>query len=144
MTAENFEELVSECVLSGFSHRMLYVFVRAAFMEDEQGDSAEAGVVQVLFDAHQPVQPGLNFDEVRNIADAQNPDWNIVVVGIAKSSDASNTTDEQAIALLADMRDKVLVGSFSLLDRDGRMLDISTDLDDDDEADDGDATSSVH
>ncbi|MHA1597266.1 MAG: hypothetical protein ACTSV1_00960 [Alphaproteobacteria bacterium] len=147
MIADDFEELVSKCVLSGFPHRLLYVFVHAAFMdENDMGDGnegEEAGVVQVLFDAHQPAQPGLTFDEVRKVADAQNPDWNIVVVGIAKNSDASKTSDEQAVAFLADMRDKVLTGdieNFSLLDRDGQALDIGTDVVDADEPDDSGGT----
>jgi hypothetical protein len=130
MIADDFEELVSKCVLSGFQHRLLYVFVRAAFMD---GSDEEAGVVQVLFDAHQPAQPGLTFDDVRATADGQNPDWNIVVVGIAKNSDASRPSDQQAAAFLADMREKILVGDladFSLLDRDGQPLDIETEISD--------------
>lgn len=134
MIAEDFEELVATCVQSGFSHRMLYVFVRAAFMENEELADEQAGVVQVLFDAHQPVQPGLTFADLRQTADAQNPDWNIVIVALAKNSDASLPSDEQAVSFLADMREKVLVGDighFSLLDRDGQPLDIQTDVVDD-------------
>lgn len=37
MIADNFEELVSKCVLSEFQHRLLYVFVRAAFLEEDDG-----------------------------------------------------------------------------------------------------------
>lgn len=132
MIADNFEELVSKCVLSGFSHRLLYVFVRAAFIDED----AEAGVVQVLFDAHQPARPGLSFADVRATADGQNPDWNIVVVGVAKNSDASLPGDEQAAAFLADMREKILAGDiadFSLLDRDGQPLDIAAEVRDDDD-----------
>jgi len=135
MIADDFEELVSKCVLSGFPHRMLYVFVHAAFMDEEalgEGNEGEAaGVVQVLFDAHQKAQPGLTFAEVRQTADAENPNWNIIVVGIAKNSDASPTSDEQAAAFLADMREKILVGdieNFSLLDRNGQPLDIGADV----------------
>ena len=154
MIADNFEELVSKCVLSGFPHRMLYVFVRAAFMGErdlgEGNEVEEAGVVQVLFDAHQPAQPGLSFADVRATADAQSPDWNIVVIGIAKNSDASRPSDEQAAAFLADMREKILVGdikNFSLLDRNGEPLEIDTGVIDDDETNGVDAAQphpSVH
>jgi len=144
MIADDFEELVSKCVLSGFPHRMLYVFVHAAFMDENdlgEGNEGEgAGVVQVLFDAHQKAQPGLTFDEVRQTADAHDPNWNIVVVGIAKNSDASPTSDEQAAAFLRDMRDKILIGdieNFSLLDRNGQPLDIGTEVVDSDETVDG-------
>lgn len=140
MIADDFEELVSKCVLSGFPHRMLYVFVHAAFMNDEGTEDAEATAVQVLFDAHQKAQPGLTFAEVRQTADARNSEWNIVVVGIAKNSDASPTSDEQAAAFLRDMREKILLGdieNFSLLDRDGHALDIGTDVVDADKTTDG-------
>lgn len=139
MIADDFEELVSKCVLSGFPHRMLYVFVRAAFMGDDGSDGDGATAVQVLFDAHQKAQPGLTFEEVRQTADAQNPDWNIVVVGIAKNSDASQTSDEQAAAFLGDMREKIMVGdieNFSLLDRDGLVLEIGAEVVDADDTDD--------
>ncbi|NQU55828.1 MAG: hypothetical protein HQ513_01245 [Rhodospirillales bacterium] len=144
MIADNFEELVSKCVLSGFPHRLLYVFVRAAFMDE--GDE-EAEVVQVLSDAHQPAQPGLTFADVRATADAQSPDWNIIVVGIAKNSDASRPSDEQAAAFLADMREKILVGDiadFSLLDRDGQPLEIETEIRDEAETDSGQPLPQIH
>jgi len=144
MSADNFEELVSKCVLSGFPQRLLYVFVRAAFMDE--GDE-EAGVVQVLFDAHQPAQPGLNFADVRTTADAQSPDWNIIVVGSAKNSDASRPSDEQATAFLADMREKILVGDiadFSLLDRDGQPLEIETEIGEHDDPGHGQSPPLVH
>ncbi|NQV84724.1 MAG: hypothetical protein HQ494_13000 [Rhodospirillales bacterium] len=127
MFADNFDDLVSKCVLSGFPHRMLYVFIRAAFSDDD-GDAV--GAVQILFDAHQPVQIGLTIDDVRATADGQNSNWNFVVVGIAKNSDATLPSEDQAKAFLADMREKVLVGDigdFAFLDRDGEPVAVETD-----------------
>jgi len=126
MFADNFDDLVSKCVMSGFPHRMLYVFIRAAFTEE---DGETVGAVQILFDAHQPVQVGLNMAEVCATADAQNSGWNFVVVGIAKNSDASLPSEEQAKAFLADMREKVLIGDigdFAFLDRDGQPVAVET------------------
>jgi len=126
MFADDFEDMVSKCVLSGFPHRMLYVFIRAAVSEEE-GHGDAAGAVRILSDAHQPVRMGLTMDDVRATADARNSDWNIVVVGIAKNSDASLPSEEQAEAFLADMREKILVGeiaNFAVLDRDGHPIDV--------------------
>jgi hypothetical protein len=136
MSADNFDDLVSKCVLSEFPHRMLYVFIHAAFTEDE-GEAV--GAVQILFDAHQPVQVGLTMDGVRATADAQNSDWNFVVVGIAKNSDASLPSEDQAKAFLADMREKVLIGDlegFAFLDRTGHPVFVETEeIADDSEGD---------
>lgn len=134
MIADSFEELVSRCVLSGFPHRLLFVFVRAAFMEDDAADGETGEVVRIVFDRHRPAKAGLTFAEVRVEADAENPDWNLVVLGIAKNSDASLPGDEQAAAFLADMREKIRVGdigAFSLLDRQGQALDVETNVVDD-------------
>jgi len=126
MIADNFDDLVSKCVLSGFPHRMLYVFIRATFT-DEDDDGAVVGAVQILFDAHQPVEIGLTMADIRATADAENTDWNFVVVGIAKNSDASLPSEDQAKAFLADMREKVMIGDigdFSFFGRDGESVDI--------------------
>ena len=137
MNADTFDELVSKCVLSGFQHRLLYVFIRIHAIEDEalasQADADEetaAGVVQILFDAHQPAQPGLTFEQVREAADAQTPDWNFIVVGIAKNSDASLPDNEQAKLFLVDMREKILAGQIddlAFLDRTGAPVGVQTD-----------------
>ncbi|MBT3237297.1 MAG: hypothetical protein HOK06_06900 [Rhodospirillaceae bacterium] len=148
MIAGDFEELVAKCVISGFPHRMMYVFVHASFMDDsDPGDDNDemTGVVQVLFDAHQAAQPDLTFDDVRKAADAQNPNWNIVVISISKNSDASKTSDEQAEAVLVDMRDKILTGDidgFSLLNRDGQSLEFDAEVVDG--SDDDETPHSVH
>jgi len=138
MNADNFEELVAKCVLSGFQHRLLYVFIRIHALEDEEqaaqagvDDATEAGIVQILFDAHQPAQPGLTFDQVRDAADSQTPDWNFIVVDIAKNSDASLPDEEQAHALLVDMREKILAGQIddlAFLDRTGTPVGVQTDV----------------
>jgi len=130
MNATNFEDLVNQCLLSGFKHRMLYVFVRVSAMDEaarlEMGiEDEDAGFVQVLFDAHQSAEPGLKFEQVREVADAHSPDWTLCMVGIAKNSDASLPTEEQAQSFLADMRERVLAGDiddFAVLDRDGKPV----------------------
>jgi len=81
--------------------------------------------VQILFDAHQPVEIGLTMADIRATADAENADWNFVVVGIAKNSNASLPSEDQAKAFLADMREKVMIGDigdFAFLGRDGEPV----------------------
>ena len=85
MHAENFEELVTQCLISGFKHRLLYVFVRVSAMDEatrhEMGiEDEDAGFVQIQFDAHQPAEPGLKFDQVRSAADKHSTDWSLCVV----------------------------------------------------------------
>ena len=134
MKADNFDDLVSHCVLSGFKHRMLYVFVQVGALSPEMAAEAgaegeEAGFVQILFDAHQPVQLGLTFGHLVHTADANCKDWNLVIVSIAKNSDASLPSEEQAQGILADMREKILAGDladYAVIDRDGEVVEIET------------------
>jgi len=138
MNADTFDDLVSKCVLSGFQHRLLYVFIRIHAIEDETmasqagaDEETAAGVVQILFDAHQPAQPGLTFDQVRDAADNQTPDWNFIVVGVARNSDASLPDDEQAKLFLVNMREKILAGQIddlAFLDRTGSPVGVQTDV----------------
>lgn len=142
MNGDTFDDLVANCVISGFKHRMLYVFVRVESMDEETrremfGDDAnaaaaeDAGFVQIIFDAHQPVNVGLTFDSVRDTADAQDPSWNMVVVTVAKNSDASLPTDEQANAILANMRERIMSGDvadFAILDRDGTPVGVEAEV----------------
>jgi len=128
MSAQNFEDLAQKCVMSGFKHRMLYVFVRVGTVPGAGADD-DAIMVQVLFDAHQPAAHGMTFSSVRETADAQSTDWNMVIVGIAKNSDASLPSEEQAQAILADMREKIMVGAvddYALLDREGNPVEVET------------------
>lgn len=130
MHASNFEDLVTQCVISGFKHRLLYVFVRISAMDEETRrqmgiEDDEAGFVQIQFDAHQPAEPGLKFEQVRDVADAHNTDWSLCVVSIAKNSDASLPSEEQAQEFLADMRERVLAGDiddYAVLDRNGEPV----------------------
>lgn len=134
MNADSFEDLAQKCVLSGFKHLMLYVFVRVGTVVPAPGEETaddDATMVQVLFDAHQPAAHGMTFSSVRETADAHSPDWNMVIVGIAKNSDASLPSEEQAQAILADMREKIMVGAvddFALLDRDGNPVEVETEV----------------
>lgn len=128
INAESFEDLAQKCVLSGFKHRMLYVFVRVGTVPGASADE-DTVMVQVLFDAHQPAAHGMTFSSVRETADSQSTDWNMVIVGIAKNSDASLPSEEQAQAMLADMREKIMIGAiddYALLDRDGQQVQIET------------------
>lgn len=134
LNAENFDDLAQQSVTSGSKDRMLYVFVRAEPVESADGDAETedgATMVQILFDAHQPAVHGMNFDALRATADAQNPTWNVVVVGIARNSDASLPSPTQAQTFLTDMREKILQGEiegYALLDRDGIPLDVSAEV----------------
>lgn len=130
MNATSFEDLVNQCLLSGSKHRLLYVFVRVSAIDEatrqEMGiEDEDAGFVQVQFDAHQPAEPGLKFEQVRETADAHSTDWSLCVVGIADNANASLPSEEQAQSSLADMRDRILAGDiddFAVLDRDGEPV----------------------
>lgn len=130
MNATSFDDLVTQCLLSEFKHRLLYVFVRISAIDEETRremgiEDEDAGFVQVQFDAHQPVEPGLKFEQVREAADAHSTDWSLCMVGIAKNPDASLPSEEQAQSFLADMRERVLAGDiddFAVLDRDGQPV----------------------
>ena len=142
MSENTFDELVQECVTSGFKHRLLYVFVRVSAMDDDMrremfGDDAEmvadedAGFVQVLFDAHQPAAHGLNFETVRDSADAHDSTWNMIVISATKNSDRSLPTDDQANGFLTDMRDRIMngdVGDFTILDRNGNLVGVEAEV----------------
>lgn len=130
MQAASFDDLVQQCLLSDVKHRILYVFVRLAQMDaatrQEMGiEDEDAAIVQVLFDAQQPVEPGLKFDQVRKVADQHNPDWTLCVVGIVKNADAGQPGEDLAQSMLADMREKILAGDvddYAILDKDGRNV----------------------
>lgn len=130
MHATTFEDLVNQCLLSGIKHRLLYVFVRISAMDEatrrEMGiEDEDAGFVQVQFDAHQPVEPGLKFDQVREAADAHNADWSLCVVSATRNSNGSLPGEEQAQSALADMRERILAGDiedFAVLDRNGQPV----------------------
>ncbi len=132
MNAVSFDDLVTQILLSGFKHRMLYVFVRVSAMGDETRremsvEDADVSFVQILFDAHQAVEPGLKFDQVRETADAHETDWTLCVVGLAKNSNATLPSEEQAQAFLTDMREKILAGDveqYAIIDRDGKSVSV--------------------
>ena len=139
MKADSFDDLVATCVLSGFKHRMLYVFVQVGALPPEMvadaGDDAEeAGFVQILFDAHQPVQEGLSFGQLVQTADAHSPEWNLVVVGLSTNSDDTVPSEDEATRFLANMRERVLAGEldeFVVVDRQGSVVDLDTEEVDD-------------
>lgn len=135
INATSFDDLAQQCVMSDFKHRMLYLFLRVGAAEGfvptdgDHHDDDEAMMVQVLFDAHQPAVHGMTFQAIRQTADAQNTDWNMVAVGIAKNLDASLPTDAQAHSFLAEMREKIMIGAingYALLDREGNLVDEET------------------
>lgn len=130
MDTANFEDLVNEYLLSGFKCRMLYVFVRVEQMDAatraEMGiEDENAGFVQVLFDAQQPLEPNLKFEQVREVADAHSEDWTLCVTAVAKNEDATLPSQEQAQGFLNDMRQKILAGDiedFAVFDKDGNNV----------------------
>ncbi|MBL4615314.1 MAG: hypothetical protein JKY27_10645 [Magnetovibrio sp.] len=134
MNATSFDDLAQQCVMSGFKHRMLYIFLRVGTTEPTAQTAPsddEAMMVQVLFDAHQPAAHGMTFHAIRQTADAQSTDWNMVMVGIAKNSDASLPSEAQAQSFLADMREKIMIGAidgYALLDREGNPVDVESEV----------------
>ena len=134
MNATSFDDLAQQCVMSGFKHRMLYIFLRVGTTEPTAQTAPsddEAMMVQVLFDAHQPAAHGMTFHAIRQTAGAQSTDWNMVMVGIAKNSDASLPSEAQAQSFLADMREKIMIGAidgYALLDREGNPVDVESEV----------------
>ena len=105
MHAATFDDLVNACLLDDAKHRMLYVFVRVAEMDAATRAAMgvtddEAAVVQVLFDAQQPAEPGLKFEQVQTAADAHNTDWTLCVTGAANCADGTLPSEEQAQTLI--------------------------------------------
>ncbi|MBF0247074.1 MAG: hypothetical protein HQL36_03225 [Alphaproteobacteria bacterium] len=132
MKAGNFEDLAQQCVMSATQYRMLYVFVRVGAVDMPGAPGGEETLaVQVLFDAHQPAQHGMTFDAIRQSADAHNPQWNMVVVGLARNGDNSLPDDTQAQGVLAEMRDQIMMGvpdGCAVFDRDGNAVDAEAEI----------------
>ncbi|MFC1673448.1 hypothetical protein ACFL12_04770 [Pseudomonadota bacterium] len=134
MDAATFEDLVNEYLLSDSKCRMLYVFIRVEQMDAatraEMGiEDENSGFVQVLFDAQQPLEPNLKFEQVREVADAHSEDWTLCVTAVAKNEDASLPTQEQAQGFLNDMRDKIIAGDiddYAVFDKNGDNVMVET------------------
>jgi len=116
-----FEDLVSGCLATGRRFHLLYVYMKLA--DAPEGEAARAlfpgrdlagieSVGRILFDAHEPVRPGLTFAAMRASADTHCPDWDIVFVLTARNADDSPVGPEQASNYLADMRRRILAGAF--------------------------------
>ena len=127
-----FEDLISGCLETGRRFHLLYVYMQLA---DAPGDADAlfpgqdlAGIEsfgRILFDAHEPVRPGLTFEAMRAHADAHCPDWDIVFVMTARNADDAPVGPDQARDYLADMRRRILAGEFPdwapIFDRDGAL-----------------------
>jgi len=116
-----FEDLISGCLETGRRFHLLYVYMQLA--DAPAGDAAQAlfpgsdlagieSVGRILFDAHEPVRPGLTFAAMRENADAHCPDWDIVFILTARNADDSPVGPDQARDYLADMRRRILAGAF--------------------------------
>lgn len=132
-----FDDLVNECLKTGIPIRLLYVYVKmpqtskaalqGQFPEAPTSDAGGIGC-SIAFDAHEPVKPGLTFAGMLANADAHNPDWDIVFVGMAKGRNGSPPTDAQANRFLADMTQKIVSGAIPpnapIFDRSGRHMSV--------------------
>jgi len=110
-----FEDLVNGCLETGRRFHLLYVYLRLTRPEGDDALQDLSGVDSlgvVLFDAHEPVKPGLTFAAMRENADAYCALWDVVFVMTARNADDSPVTDAQAKEFLADMRERILSGEF--------------------------------
>ncbi|WP_419785684.1 hypothetical protein [Pseudodesulfovibrio sp.] len=129
-----FEDLISGCLETGRRFHLLYVYLRLARPEGDatlaelfpdQDMSGVDSLGVILFDAHEPVKPGLTFETMRAHADAYCDKWDVVFIMTARNADDSPVTDEQAKNFLADMRERILSGKFPewapVFDHDGAL-----------------------
>lgn len=116
-----FEDLVEGCLATGRRFHLLYVYLRLTRAEGDDAlqalfpDQDLSGVDSlgvILFDAHEPVKPGLTFAAMRANADAYCALWDVVFVMTARNADDSPVSDAQAREFLADMRERILSGQF--------------------------------
>jgi len=129
-----FDDLVSACLEKGDNFRLLYVYMnmteappeatlRELFPETDTSDIKN--ISSILFDAHEPIKPGLTFESMVKKADEYCPDWDVVFVQAASNMDGSIVSDEQANEFLADMRNKIMTGKFPangpIFDRNGHL-----------------------
>lgn len=137
MMLSTFEEFVSACLSTGVEYRFLYVYMKlsASLPEAEMRtlfpDAEVTGLQNIgtiMFDAHEPVKPGLTFDEMRKCADGYSPDWDVVFVTAAKSGNDAPLTDDDVKEFLADMRERIMAGNFPhnapIFDREGNLKSI--------------------
>lgn len=129
-----FEDLVHACLQAGGETRLLYVYVKMVEAPDSRalqelfpGEDV-AGIEAlsaIVFDAHEPVKPGLVFADMVEKADGYCADWDVVFVMTSRNADGSPVSDEQATENLADMRARIMAGKFSgnapIFDRTGAL-----------------------
>lgn len=131
---KTFEDLVSACLQSGKRFHLLYAYMKLAATPSgtelrelfpDQDVSGVQNVSTIMFDAHEPVKPGLTFAQMVANADNYFADWDLVFVLTARNASDSPVTDEQAKEFLADMREKILAGEFPagapIFDREGNL-----------------------
>jgi len=131
---KTFEDLVNACLGSGKRFHLLYVYMKMAatpshsemqeLFPDDDVDGVSS-VSTIMFDAHEPVKPGLTFADMVTNADNYHSDWDVVFVMTARNASDSPLTDEQAKEFLANMREKILSGEFPagapIFDKNGNL-----------------------
>jgi len=112
--AKTFQDIVDACIKSGGAFRMLFVFVRfhalgakAPAPVPKESPGAAAGLVEVVFGAHQPVTNALTFPSLAANADGIAKDWDAVVVSICNTKNGSMPTDAQANDYLGDLKRRI-------------------------------------
>ncbi|QJB56456.1 hypothetical protein [Pseudodesulfovibrio sp. zrk46] len=124
---------MSACLASGKNYHLLYVYMKREFASPEmlaamlpdQDVSGLQEISAILFDAHEPVYPGLTFEQMAAHADGVTTDWDVVFILTARNESNKPLTDEQAKKHLADMREKIMAGEFPvgapIFDRNGDL-----------------------
>ena len=130
--AKTFQDIVDACIKSGGAFRMLFVFVRfhalgakAPAPVPKESPGAAAGLVEVVFGAHQPVTNALTFPSLAANADGIAKDWDAVVVSICNTKNGSMPTDAQANDYLGDLKRRIESGQIAgvvVFDRAGHLL----------------------
>jgi hypothetical protein len=137
--AKTFQDIVDACLKSGGAFRMLFVFVRFHAVDEpasapplpKGSPGTAAGVVEVLFSAHQAVSSALTFPALAANADRITKEWDAVVVSIGNTKDGAMPTDAQANEYLSALRRRIESGQIAgvvVFDRTGHLLPLMTPL----------------
>lgn len=134
--AKTFQDIVDACLKSGGAFRMLFVFVKFHALGAKgptplpnESPGAAAGLVEVVFGAHQPVTNVLTFSSLAANADRITKEWDAVVVSICNTKDGAMPTDAQADAYLGALRRRIESGQIAgvvVFDRTGHLLPLMT------------------
>ncbi|MCW8915539.1 MAG: hypothetical protein OQK24_06760 [Magnetovibrio sp.] len=128
LRVESYEDLTQACAQSKSEYQILCVFMQIDSLLTEPGHNDVAtAYLHVLHNTNMPVRRSMTFSAVRNCADAEAPNWNLVVVGLVSNADQTLPNDQQIQSFLSDMKMRILNGfidGFIVFDRNGDVVDV--------------------